>query len=453
METEITIEKFSKRGWGVGLYNSSLVEVPHGLVGDKVLVDLRSKRKRLRKGRLLQVLQASKDRRPPKCPHTRLCGGCMWQEYDYSSQLKQKDAWIQEAFSFAMKKGATIYPIAACASPFFYRNKMEFSFSENAAGTKYLGLMIAGANHYVFNLEKCFLAGEWFEKVVNQVRSWWEKSSLHAFRPNSETGELLTLTLREGKNTQEKLVILTAIASDKMEKEVLESFVKEILKILPLEKLSIVLRLKYQKKGSATTWEEKTLLGKGFIFEKYHFQEKEIFMKVSPTSFCQPNTLQAEKLYEKAFELLRLTKEEVLLDLYSGSGSLAMMGSYFAKKVIALELNPFSIEDAKENLKLNQITNVEFLEGDVGKILAEKGLHADALIVDPPRAGLTPLAIAQILKINPKRMVYISCNPISQAKDLESLMEGGFMPSSIYPYDQFPQTAHIENVLLLEKKP
>lgn len=454
MEAKLTIEAFSEKGWGIGyLATKEKVEVPHAFIGDELLVDVYSARRRPRKGRLLQIRTPSLDRVEPLCPHSRLCGGCSWQEYAYPSQLKQKQKWIETLFEPWILEGTQIFPMEPCDSIWHYRNKMEFAFSENAAKTQFLGLRIAGADRYVFSLRDCFLGPKWFAEAVKKTQQWWSQSGIPAFHPHTQKGQLITLTLREGTHTQEKLVFLTVLFQPEEElalKKQLPSWVEAIKNIFPKEvDLSVVLQRKYQQEGVPTTYEREILLGKGFIWEKLFLLGKMLWMKVSPTSFCQPNTLQAQKLYEKALQLLQLQPEDCLYDLYAGSGALAMVGSFQARKVIAIEQNPAAIADAKENLLKNQISNITFYQADVGKGLTQL-CHLEekpqALIVDPPRAGLDTLALQKILALNSPKIVYISCNPRTQRENARILCQAGYQLKTLVPIDQFPHTPHMENI-------
>ncbi len=454
MEEELFIEKFSPKGWGVAYSENTRVEIPHALKGDTVLARLSRKRKNKRKGRLLEILHSSKDRVAPRCFHTKLCGGCVWQEYAYPQQLNQKRQWIERNFQEMIEQGAEAFSVIPSEDLWGYRNKMEFSFSQNRAKTKFLGLMIAGANQYVFNVEKCFLAPPWFSEIVRETKSWWDASSLLAFQPLKGEGHLMNLTLREGRNTQEKLILLTTLYSEEpFVKEEVFAFAKRMKeRFSEREDLSLVWLQKKQKKGFTTEDLSQTLYGKGYLFEKFFLLQKEIIMKVSPTSFCQPNTLQAQKLYEKAFALLDLQGKEIVYDLYSGSGSLAMVASFFAKKVYAVEQNPSSVQDALENLRHNQIENVEIIEGDVLKALEGIPEKPDAILVDPPRAGLRKEALSKLASLKAGKIVYISCNPDTQLEDVKELIQRGYQVKTLVPFDQFPHTAHLENVILLEKR-
>ena len=380
---ELFIEDFNEKGEGVAFFNDEArgrmkIVVPCTLIGDRVEAKVNKRKRRgIYKGRLEKILQKSDLRVVPKCRHTDICGGCVLQEMKYGEQLKLKEKKVFLEFEdIIIKYPVVIYSIISCRDPWFYRNKMEFSFSENAGGTKYLGLMIAGANKYVFNLECCYLASFWMSDVLNAVRKWWEHSSLQAYNYNTNEGSLRYLTMREGKNTDEKMVILTVSGEEEyiLSEQELENFTKTVREGVKDDgKLSVYLRIWKIEKKKPTTFVDRLLFGKSHITEKMQIKDRGFNFKISPSSFFQPNTFQAELLYNKALELAEITKEAVVFDLYCGTGTLAMVFSLHARKVVAIELNPDSIKDAKENMKLNDINNCEMHVGDVGKVLGAAG--------------------------------------------------------------------------------
>ncbi len=461
MEKELTIEGFSKKGDGLAYLNDVRVEIPHTMPNDHVLADLKKKRKGKIKGRLIKILKKSGDRILPKCSHAEICGGCLWQAFSYNKQLQQKEKIIFDHFSdFITMQNVEIFPIVACADPFCYRNKMEFSFSENKAKTKFLGLMIVRAQSYVFNVEKCYLANEWFSSVLLNVKKWWENSNLLAYNSYDDTGHLRTLTIREAINTNEKMVILTVSGNKEyqLSEDDIKNFsetVKEV--ITDTDNLSIYLRKQVIEKKVPTKFYEKLLHGKKTIIEKLNIKtknnEKLLKFNISPASFFQPNTKQAEKLYSLALSCVENEKFTTVYDLYCGTGTLGMIFSSIAKEVIGIDINEKAIEDAKENAKLNKIDNLEFYAGDTGKILTQLLPHkkADLVIVDPPRAGLDELALHQIKILNPSMIVYISCNPATQKDNIKELLLSGYNLIKVHPVDQFPHTAHIENIAVLKK--
>lgn len=463
-DIELLIEGYNDRGEGVSHFelNNRLqkVVVPNVIVGDRISAKLFKRKKHGQyKARLQQLLNKSSYRIDPKCTHTHLCGGCCFQEMIYTDQLDLKQKKVMDEFKDILKKEKVeVHPIIPCDEPWYYRNKMEFSFSENAAKTKFLGLMIAGASRFVFNVEKCFLAKLWMSEVLSNVRKWWESSGLKAYNFTQDEGHLRYLTLREGKNTLEKMVILTVSGHRDfaISEELIESFVSHVKDSAgDTQNLSIFLRIQKIEKKKATEFIERLLFGKPHIKEKLIIRGKELVFNISPASFFQPNTFQAQKLYVKALEFSNISKNSVVFDLYSGTGTLGMVFAPFSKKVIGIELISQSVQSAKENIELNNIFNFEMHEGDVGKTLTKllsdsDFVRPDLVIVDPPRAGLDPLAISHLKAIKAKSIIYVSCNPKTQAENIKELIASGYKLKILQPVDQFPHTIHIENIALLE---
>jgi 23S rRNA (uracil1939-C5)-methyltransferase len=438
------VQKFSLKGYGI----ADEVEIAHVIPGDEILYELTRKKRLPKKGRLLEVITPSPHRIAPRCAHARTCGGCCWQQMDYSAQLKEKEARVYKAF------GIHPDPIIPCDTPYAYRNKMEFSFSENRAGQKFLGLMIAQAEPYVFNLTECHLTNFWFAKVVSSVRTWWENSSIKAFYPPSDTGSLRYLTLREAKRTGQKMAILNVSGNPEfaLNRSQLDLFVEAIQQTVGTE-ISIFLRIHQTKKGKPTHFYEMHLAGPDHILEKLHLKTGTLEFKISPSSFFQPNTLSAEKLYDTALSLL--PKCASVYDLYCGTGTLGMAASAHAANVIGIELSPEAVLDAKENLLRNKISNMVIHQGDVGKVITQlmarqDFIRPDAVIVDPPRAGLDPTALQHLKTLLPKIIIYISCNPLTQQENVQELCKAGYSLKRLQPLDQFPHTYHIENIAFLE---
>ncbi len=457
-EVEIDIEIFNKKGFGIGYFDGSKVEVAQAIIGDRVLAELNKKRKGFFKAKLLKLIKPSHMRRAPICQHFDICGGCSFQEMNYQDQINEKERVVLEIFQeYIVKAAVALYPIISADFDFQYRNKMEFSFSQNRKGTKYLGLMIKGAKKFVFNLESCHLCKNWFSIVLNNVRKWWEVSNIDAFNLFDNSGILRNLTIREAFNTSEKMVILTVSHLEEISQEAITAFIEAVKdSIDDKENLSIYIKEQIAIKGQPTRFEETHLYGKKHITEKLNLSVKDTFptlsFKISPSSFFQPNTLQAEKIYSIAINMVDITKEMVVYDLYCGTGTIGMAFSYFAKKVIGIELNEEACVDAKENLKLNNINNFEIFSGDVGKILSSQNFEkSDIVIVDPPRAGLDELALSNIISLNPKTIIYISCNPLTQKENIDLLVKNNYKLLKLQPIDQFPNTIHIENIALLTR--
>lgn len=372
----------------------------------------------------------------PKCRHFRTCGGCKFQHIPYDEQLLQKENFVRACF------GLEVEPILPCEPHWHYRNKMEYTFSQSRDGKKFLGLMMRKGR--VENLEECFLTDRWFIQVLSRVREWWETTLLPAYHPPTNQGILRTLTLREGLRSKEKMVILTTSAEEIAEED-LNDFKEAVGEVD-----SVILRKQILQKKRPTRFEERLLHGKNHIHEfLYDEEDRKYIFRIRAASFFQPNTQQAESLYQLAMEFANIEEGETLFDLFCGTGSLGIFAAQKAKKVFGIECVSEAVEDAKENLSSNHIDNMEVIEGDVGEILHTLPERPSTVIVDPPRAGLGPKAIHHLLELQPEKIVYLSCNPLSQAEDCKAL---GYEIVRLQPVDQFPHTPHIENLALLRRK-
>ncbi|MFT4553343.1 MAG: 23S rRNA (uracil1939-C5)-methyltransferase [Chlamydiales bacterium] len=468
IEVELEIESWTKEGFGQGTYknthgDSYSVDVPHTIPGEKVLALLMSKRRGKYSSILKEVIKASPDRIEPKCAHFGSCGGCRWQHLPYSKQLERKADFVQREFAPLLENTSVeIEPIIPCETPWKYRNKMEFSFSENGKQTKFLGLMMAGGGGKVFNLTECHLVNPWFAETVIAVKKWWEESKISAYHFRKDEGSLRVLTVREGKRSGDRLVMLTVSGNPDyaLSKDSLDSFVACLREALEKEpsppKLSIFVRIHQIKKGQPTKFYEWKLYGPEFLRETLSMDEASLQFNVSPTSFFQPNTDQAENFYALALKMAGLSEDTTVFDLYCGTGTLGMLASGKAKRVLGIELSPESSLDARENVKDNHINNMEVITGDVGKTLtllrAEEGFETPQLVVvDPPRVGLDEEALKNILDLSPDKILYISCNPATQAENIKVLTEEKYSLVAVRPVDQFPHTVHVENIAVLER--
>ncbi len=464
---DIYIDRLNLKGKGVGSYRPSessaerKVEVIGALPGDTLRVRLGKSRRGKYRADLEQVISPAPDRVGLRCVHAPSCGGCSWQQWDYSSQLQEKQRRIAEIFSPLLQDNPQILQtIIPCPHPWQYRNKMEFSFSQNKAGERFLGLVIGGSRGHVFHLTECHLVSPWFSQVVACVRNWWNASSIAAYRMN-DTGSLRTLTVREGKNTGDKLVMLTVSGNPDyaLVKADLMSFVAAVKASVPEEEqgvLSIFLRIQQQCKGAVTQFFEMQLFGKDHLKEQLTLPldpPLPLTFKVSPTSFFQPNTAQAEILYAAALRSVVFPKKHVL-DLYAGTSTLGIALSFFAEKVTSIEINPHACFDAEVNKELNGADNLEILCGDVGDQLAQLSqrpdfVPPDLVVVDPPRTGLDSAALAHLLAIRAPEILYISCNPATQCPNIQELVAQGYVLTHLQPVDQFPHTLHVEMIALL----
>ncbi len=453
MEFQLKISKYSKRGHGLASLQKtpdsplSNAEVVGSVVGDTVLVEIGKKKKKVYSTTLKEIIDPSSDRVLPRCKHVGACGGCTWQQKNYSAQLRVKRD--QVAALFAKKP----LPIIPSEDPWRYRNKMEYTFSQNKDGDKFLGLIIARSKGRVVNLEECHLTASWFIDVLASVREWWNQSPLKAYHTYSNRGTLRTLTLREGKRMGGKMVFITISGNPEytINKTELTTFKEAVLKALPGETPSIFLRIQRIAKGTPTAFYEMHLHGPDLIEEILHVNSRPLIFKISPDSFFQPNPLQAEKLYSHALKLADPQPTDIVFDLYCGTGTLGIVFAPYVKKVIGIELSPYAICDAEQNIKANNISNFTLHKGDVGAVLSHIIDCPDLAIIDPPRSGLEPSALKHLIRLLPKKILYISCNPLTQSQNISELLPHGYTLKTLQPIDQFPHTYHLENIALLEK--
>lgn len=472
---DVSINKFSSKGHGIGPFvrvdgTTAEAEVAFTIPGDHVQSSLYVKRRGRWQGRIDQLLEASPDRIEPRCIHFATCGGCKWQQMTYAKQLEYKQSSVKEIFKNVLNPSVDFRSIVPSVSEWAYRNKMEFSFSSDLSRQKFLGLIIDASKGKVLNLTECHLVNPWFIETLKSVRKWWESTPIDAYQMSRNTGSLRTLTLREGTNTGDRMVFLTVSGNPDfaIHKSQLNSFVLSVRQSMgtdfPEAQLSIFLRIQQIAKGSPTNFYEMHLFGPDHIEEKLEIQSNAhqpsstFKFIISPTAFFQPNTKQAERFYSLALQMADINQGSVVYDLYCGTGTLGICSSKIAKEVVGVEISREAALDARQNAALNGAHNVTIIAGEVRHVLnqiqVEKKLPApDVVLVDPPRAGLDPDSMLQLIQLNSPKILYISCNPSTQITNVEELMQHGYQVKIIQPIDQFPQTVHIENLVLLIKNP
>lgn len=368
-----------------------------------------------------------------RCQHFGECGGCKLQDVPYAEQAAGKEEQVRELFGQAE-------PIVTCDDPWRYRNKMEFSFSQDLAGNRYLGLMMRRGR--VVDLQECHLCAEWMMEALVAARSWWVASGLDAYHSRSDRGSLRTLTLREGKRTGDRLAMLTL--SGNPDYSVSEEQLAALAVVLP--NMTVVIRVQHIKKKTPTRFTEQLLAGPPAMREELSGLQ----FQVSATAFFQPNPVQAEKLYALALEAAQIGPETTVFDLYCGGATMGMLAAQRARKVVGIELNEEAVNDGRANIVRNELHNIELHAGDVGKVLATLDDKPDVVLLDPPRAGLDARARQQVADLRASKIVYVSCKPETQAEDIRFLTDFGYQLKWVQPVDQFPHTPHIENIVLLE---
>lgn len=463
---QVIVTHYSLKGHGVAKVapippktKAKRVEIPGAVVGDHLEVRPFRQSHFGMVASIEKELKAGSGRCQARCAHVGKCGGCTWQQIDYQEQLRLKEEHLKMFFGKWIAS-ENILPIKGCADPWFYRNKMELTFSENIRGDRFLGLVMAETQGRVLNLAECYIAPAWQQKLIEALRAFWEKNSLPAWVMQKNRGVLRKITLRHSKKTGAILLNL-AISGNEMEgmtKEQIHSFVEHAEAVFSEEerkKLSFFLTFVHAVKGEPTQSFEMHLKGPTRLHERLKIdacgRQFEMDLWISPSAFLQPNTLQAESMYSAMIEMVQPEPSWKVIDLYCGVGAIGFAFAPYVQEVIGLEINPYAIYDGEYIAAQKGIKNIKLIAADAS-LWEEKAplSKADLLIVDPPRIGLGLKTIASIAQLQPKRILYVSCNPQSQAKDLQAILQIGYEVISMQAFDQFPHTPHVENIIFLK---
>ena len=465
---ELEIEGYAFEGKGIskikrenGEEKNFVVFVQNSYPGDKVKAKLVKIKKNFSEAITVELISLSPERVEAKCKYFGTCGGCKQQDLSYDSQIKYKQQQVKEIFKNigGFSKLPDMRPIIPAKNIFFYRNKMEFSFSDKRWLTEdeialeekvdknfALGLHVPNVFDKVLDIDICHLQSELSYKILNFTRDFFKERNAKAYSTKTHKGFLRNLVIRQSYHTKDLMVnIVTAYEDDSL----IRSYSNLLLKQFP-EITTIVNNINEKKASVAVGDYEKIFHGDGFITDMIG----EYTFRISANSFFQTNTLQAENLYKTALDFAELKGDEIVYDLYTGAGTIAIYISKKVKEVYAFESVESAIEDAKTNAELNDIHNVHFFNADLYKsfihLIDEKAIPKPSLIIlDPPRSGLHKNTVEDVIKINPEKIVYVSCNPATQARDLKLFAEDGYKLIKMRPVDMFPHTFHIENVVLL----
>ncbi len=451
-----------------GAKGKSIGKAPDGRViflsnaipGDIVNVKTTKKRKAYFEGVAIKFHTLSEKRTEPVCEHFGICGGCKWQNMKYEEQLFYKQKEVENNLSRIGKiELPEIIPIEGSKNKYFYRNKMEFSFSDSRWLTKEeiestedienknaLGFHIPRMWDKILDIKKCHLQNDPSNQIRLSVKKFAIENNLAFFNPRNQTGLLRTMMIRTS-SIGEIMVLIQFYDDNKYERELL---LNNLITTFPeITSLQFVIN----QKSNDTIYDQNVICysGRDHIFEEM----EGLKFKINAKSFYQTNSEQAYELYKITRNFANLQGNELVYDLYTGTGTIAQFIAKKASKVIGVEAVPEAIDDAKENAQLNNINNVEFYAGDMKNVFNESFINAngipDIIITDPPRDGMHKDVVQQILNIAPKKIVYVSCNSATQARDL-ALMNEFYKVTKVQPVDMFPQTHHVENVVLLEKR-
>lgn len=440
--------------------NDMVVFIPYGAPGDIVDVKLDKKKKSYAEGHIQQMITPSKIRQEPRCEHFGTCGGCRWQHLPYEFQLKCKQQQVKDALERIAKIDIPeITPILGSKNIWEYRNKMEYTFSnkmwltfeqmrsgENFPDRDAAGFHISGAFDKVLDIKRCHLQDDFGNRLRLFIKQFGKEHGYSFYDLRAQQGLLRTLMIRIASTSE----IMAVMVFGENDCEKINSLLKAVSDKFPeITSLQYVINLKVN--DTISDQEIITYRGKDYIEEEM----EGLRFRVGAKSFYQTNSLQAYELYKVARNFANLTGDELVYDLYTGTGTIANFVARQAQKVIGIEYVPEAIEDAKINSSINGINNTLFYAGDMKDVLTDEFVdrhgRPDVMIVDPPRAGMHEDVVKVILNASPKRIVYVSCNPATQARDL-ALLDEKYRVEAIQPVDMFPHTQHVENVVKLSLK-
>jgi len=380
------------------------------------------------------------------CDHYKLCGGCTDLDKKYEKQVEEKKEKVKNYF---LENDIMEFPLTdVIQSPqiYEYRNNMELSFGDlEIGGELQLGMHLRGKKYDVVTIDGCYLIDSDFRKIIKTMIDFFRKTKLKKYHVTRRKGYLRHLKIRKGINTGE---ILINLFTTSQKEPYLEPLIEDIKKLdYKGELVGFLHTINDDYADAVKTDELRIYHGRDYFYEKL----MDLKFKISPLAFFQVNTKAAEKLYNIVIDHLKDEKVDTIYDLYSGTGSISQLISPHVNKVIGIEIDENAVQQARENNKINNIDNCEFIQGDVRKVLDENKENVENIIIDPPRPGLHSEVINHIIDISPKRIIYVSCNPKTQAQDLKKLLYNNYHIKDLKLVDMFPHTSHIESVALIEK--
>ncbi|WP_224752657.1 23S rRNA (uracil(1939)-C(5))-methyltransferase RlmD [Metabacillus arenae] len=438
----VAFEDLTHDGAGVAKVEGFPIFVPNALPGEKGKIKITKTKKGFAFGRLIELTEESEHRTNAPCPIYKQCGGCQLQHFSYEGQLAFKRKQVKEVLSRIGKLNmdeVTVHPTLGMKDPWNYRNKAQVPVGEREGG------LVAGfyqqRSHEIIDMEKCLIQQAANDEIVQAVKNICSSHGIRAYNEQKHKGWLRHIMVRYGVVSKEIMIVFVTKTNDFPHKK---AIIDEIISIYPNVK-SIVQNINPKRTNVIFGDETNVLWGEEYIYDYIG----DIKFAISARSFYQVNPEQTKALYDKALEYAQLTGKENVIDAYCGIGTITLFLAQKAKKVYGVEIVPEAIEDAKRNALLNGIENAEFAVGEAEVVIPEwrkQGIKPDVIVVDPPRKGCDEALLETILEMKPQRVVYVSCNPATLARDLEVLERGGFKTMEVQPVDMFPHTAHVECV-------
>lgn len=433
-------------GEGIAKINDFTIFIPGAIKGEKVKILIVKVLSSYAFGKILEILEKSENRIEPDCKTYKRCGGCNLRHIKYQETLKLKQNAVQSLVDKTLKNKIRVKETIGMENPYYYRNKVQYPVGIDKNGKPQIGVF-ANRSHEIIPIEKCFIQNEKSEEIAKYIFELWNENNYTIYNEKTRKGLLRHIVIKTGIKTNQYMCILVVNGQGfDNEKEFVSKIANKYKEIR-----AIIVNSNMKNTNVILGLENRTIFGKEYIEDKLG----EYIFKISPLSFYQVNPIQAEKLYNLGIEKAMITKDDIVFDLYCGIGTISLFMSKYAKKVYGIEIVEEAIKAAKENAEINSVDNVEFIAGDVEKVLSniiyDRKIIPDIVMVDPPRRGLDNTSINNILSIKSKRLVYISCNPATLVRDLAKLEEM-YEVKEIVPVDMFPFTSHVECIAVLYLK-
>ena len=455
------IEDIGTGGEGIGKADGFTFFVKDAIVGDVIEAKIMKLKKNYGYARLMKVLTPSKDRVEPKCPVARQCGGCQIQEMRYEAQLAFKQKMVQNNLErIGGLSDFEMYPVIGMETPYAYRNKAQFPVGEDKDGNIVIGFY-AGRTHHIVEQTDCCIGAPENGEVLRKVKAYMQKNQIRPYNEEHHSGIVRHILIRTGYHTKEIMVCLIVNAAKASCLKNAEQLTESLREMDGMT--SVMVNFNTEKTNVILGKKSEVLWGQPYIEDFIG----DVKYQISPQSFFQVNPMQTEKLYAKALEYAGLTGNETVWDLYCGIGTISLFLAKNARKVYGVEIVPQAIEDARNNAKRNGIDNAEFFVGKAEEVVpafyekalkqaqdseAGKSIRPDVVVVDPPRKGCEEVRLETIVKMQPQRIVYVSCDSATLARDLKFLSANGYAVKKVQPVDQFGHSVHIETVVLLSHK-